>query len=84
MARVLTRKDIESETWARLSAHLRAELEAARTQLESKQISAETTASLRGDISRIRSLLALALPDPAAAPGSRAGGNREDEEGDEP
>ena len=33
---VLTRKDLASDTWARLAAHLRTELEASRTQLESK------------------------------------------------
>ncbi len=76
----LTTKDFASGTWTRLEKYLRAELETARTQLESHLLSDTASARIRGDIGRIRSLLALASPDTATAPGSRASGNRADDE----
>lgn len=76
----LTTKDFASGTWTRLEKYLRAELEVARTQLESHLLSDTASARIRGDIGRIRSLLALALPDTATDPGSRDSGNPADDE----
>lgn len=77
-----TRKDFATETWARLVEHLNTEIEAARTQLESRSLTPELTASLRGEIAGLRKLLALATPDPVNAPGSRKRGNQVEDEAD--
>jgi hypothetical protein len=76
----MLKKDFKTDTWRRFEEYLAAELDAAHIQLESNRIDAAATASLRGDIARIRKLQALGKPDPAAAPGSRRDGNQEDEE----
>ena len=56
---MLNAKDLNSDTWAKLAKYLATELEAGRTRLESHLMTADQTATVRGDIGRIRKLLAL-------------------------
>ena len=69
---MLNVKDLNSDTWAKVAKYLDDELDAARTRLESFLLTDAQTAALRGDIGRIRRLLALgdtqALAEDATPP----------------
>lgn len=69
---MLNAKDLNSDTWEKLAKYLASELESCRTRLESNLMTPEQTALVRGDIGRIRKLLALgespALAEDATPP----------------
>jgi hypothetical protein len=66
-ARFITKADFRTATWLRIAKELEADLAAAREQLERFENTIETTASLRGRIAHIRTMLARAS-GPAADP----------------
>jgi hypothetical protein len=61
----LDRIDLTSQTWSKLKKHLQAARETLRTRLEAPNLDPVQTALLRGELRRIRVLLALDSPDPA-------------------
>lgn len=65
---ILRPEDMKTPTWKRLKKQLAEDMEGLRITLESP-LSEERTASTRGEIKRIRYLLAL---DEALAPASEA------------
>lgn len=58
----LTPAELKSPAWKSIKKYLAAQREAVRTQLESDMDEVKT-AKLRGDLRRIRNLLALDQPD---------------------
>lgn len=79
----LTRKDLASDAWAHIKAHLTAEIEVARDALESFSLPADRTAAVRGDIARMRKLLALEPPGPVKAPGALEEDHQDDDGADD-
>lgn len=60
----LERHEIDSALWQKLRAHLEEELRTQRTKNDGEHDAVET-AKIRGDIRRIKALLALGNLDPA-------------------
>jgi len=61
----LDRIDLTSPTWSKLKKHLQAVQHKLRTRLEDPNLDPVQTALIRGELRRIRNLLALDSPDPA-------------------
>lgn len=61
----LTNNDRLQPVWLKLKAYLTQELEAARKRNDNPQLSEQDTAAIRGDIKRLKALLALNEDDPA-------------------
>jgi aminoglycoside phosphotransferase (APT) family kinase protein len=60
----LDRVDLTSQTWSKLKKHLQATQHKLRVRLEEPNLDPMQTALLRGELRRIRNLLALDSPDP--------------------
>lgn len=56
---MLAPRDFNTETWARLREHLESELAKLRARNDDELLDAVKTAALRGEIRRIKTLLAL-------------------------
>lgn len=52
-------RDFQTDAWARLRQHLEAELAKLRAANDNEQLDAVQTALLRGEIRRVKNLLAL-------------------------
>jgi len=61
----LDRVDLTSQTWSKLKKHLQGAQHKLRVRLEDPNLDPMQTALLRGELRRIRNLLALDSPDPA-------------------
>jgi hypothetical protein len=66
--RILTIEDRESPLWRRLADHMRAELARLRETNDAHQLGEVKTAAIRGQITQLKALLALADPDPKGEP----------------
>lgn len=64
---VLDRNDLASPTWRKLKEHMERLLEQQRRSNDDRKHDAVATAYLRGDIRRLKNLLALASPAPIVA-----------------